>query len=96
MNTEEEDAGEIVAAARRRALGSNPVWRRMSAVLWSGFLGACCTVGVILLAPDYWSTPPITRGRITAIFMIAWLLSLIPALAASLLASPPDHDDNAK
>jgi hypothetical protein len=96
MNTEEKDAGEIVAAARRRALGSNPVWRRTSAVLWSGFLGACCTVGAILFVPDYWSAPPITRGRITVIFMIAWLLALVPALAASLLASPSDGNDNAQ
>lgn len=84
----EEEASHIVSAARGRGLGSQPRWRRAGAVLWSAFLGACCTLAAALLAPDYWTTIPLGFGQLTVIFAVAWAISVIPALSASLLASP--------
>lgn len=91
----EEEAQHIVSAARSRGLGSQPRWRRTGAVLWSAFLGACCTLAAALLAPDYWTSSPLSFEHLTAIFLVAWGLSVIPALSASLLASPP-HEDSAR
>ena len=94
----QEDAHNIVTAARKRGLGSQPRWRRTGAVLWSAFLGACCALAAVLLAPDYWSSSPFTLDRLTVIFVVAWTVSLIPAVSASLLASPPESptDDDAR
>ena len=92
----EDDATGIVSAARRRALGSQPRWRRAVAVLWSAFLGGCCTLAAALLAPDSWTTSPLSLDHLTIIFVVAWALSLIPALSASLLAAPPHGDTKAE
>jgi CHASE2 domain-containing sensor protein len=89
-----EEAHHIVSAARSRGLGSQPRWRRTGAVLWSAFLGACCTLAAALLAPDYWTTSPLGFDHLTIIFIVAWFISVIPALSASLLASPSEQDSD--
>lgn len=103
MNEPEQEAGEaaedIVAAASHRGLGDRPLLRRISALLWSGFLGACCLLAVVVLMPEEWLQPPFGLDRIAAVFFGGWVLSLIPAGAAWLLAPPradkvrADEDD---
>jgi hypothetical protein len=88
----DEEAKRIVSGAASRGLGSQPRWRRASAVLWSSFLGACCTLTAALLAPDYWTLTPLSFEHLAAIFVVAWAISVIPALSASLLAAPPQSE----
>jgi hypothetical protein len=90
--SEHQEADHIVSTARSRGLGSQPRWRRTGAVLWSAFLGACCTLAAALLAPDYWTSSTLSFENLAAIFGLAWLICVIPALSASLLASPPGDD----
>jgi hypothetical protein len=86
---EQDEAEAIVQGARRRALGARPALRRVAGVLWSGFLGAVVIIDLLALAPDGWDLPPLDDSRVAVSFGLAWLLCLIPAIAASLLAAPP-------
>ena len=89
QETDHEDhADTIVAFASRRGLGDRPRLQRASGVLWAGFLGACCLMAVVLLIPEDWLTAPVSFERLAAAFVVFWIQSLIPAWAASLLASP--------
>ena len=92
--TEEIDKDvHIVEAAARRGLGARPAWQRAAAVLWSSFLGATCSLLTLLLTPEEWMTPPYSEARLAAIFATAWLLAMIPAIAASYLATPSRDRD---
>jgi hypothetical protein len=83
-----EEAAVIVAAAKGRALGSTDAWRQLSAVLWASFLGATASLLVVLLLPAEGWLPLNTAARAAAAFALLWLLALIPALIASVLAAP--------
>lgn len=81
-------AQDITRQAARRALGGRPALRMLAVVVWSGFLG-----GVVLLLawlamtpPDMLAAPPLEQ--LTFVFLAGWLLSLVPAAAAALLARP--------
>jgi hypothetical protein len=81
-------ADHIVATALRRGLGTRPGMRRLAAVLWSGFIGAVCFIIALSLAPDEWGFPELTYRLVAIFFGLSWLLCLIPAFAASVLAGP--------
>ncbi len=83
-----EEAAAIVATALRRGLGERPRLRRTSAVAWSAFLGACAMMAAGMLLPEDWLTTPVGFERLAFAFLVSWLLSLIPAIAAAMLALP--------
>lgn len=79
----------------RRALDDRPLLRRVSTVVWASFLGAAVSMTVLLLIPDRITLPPTTPRDGALIFVGLWLLAVIPAWFASVLAdtSPKDDDD---
>lgn len=81
----------VVAAARQRALGRRPWLRRFSALLWASFLGAAISTAALLLTPDSWPLPPSTLADTGKVFGVLWLLALVPAGIAAVLATPPDQ-----
>jgi hypothetical protein len=89
-----DEAHDIVAAARKRGLGSRPQWRRWGSVLWASFIGACCSLIALLLAPSDWELPEWDMEQLSIVFGISWLLALIPALAASYTAPAVDRHGN--
>lgn len=86
---ERDEAEAIMRGARRRGLGARPLLRRAAAVLWSAFLGAVVGVGALALAPEDAQPPTLDEQGWALTFGLVWLLCLIPALSASVLASPP-------
>ncbi|MDE2149987.1 MAG: hypothetical protein KGJ55_09190 [Gammaproteobacteria bacterium] len=90
-----DEAGEargITQGAARRALGERPLLRRISLILWPAFLGAAATMLALLLVPENFVLPPQTPGGTAIVFMALWLLALIPAWIAAVLASPARAD----
>ena len=79
--------------AARRMLGSRPRLRQLSAIAWSSFLGAACTMAALLLAPLGIMLPPNSLGEVTVIFLALWLLAMIPAGFASVLAAEASSTD---
>ncbi|WP_028081220.1 hypothetical protein [Solimonas soli] len=89
-----EDAAAIVAAARRRALGGSREFRQISAVLWASFLGATASLCTLLLLPGEGWLPLNTPPKLAIGFIVLWLLALIPALIAAVLAAPSVAEDD--
>lgn len=95
----EDDADEgaearaIVEAARRRALGGRREFRQISAVLWASFLGASVALATLLMLPAEGWLPLHTPAQLAAGFAVLWLLAVIPALIAAVLAVPPAAED---
>lgn len=63
--------------------------RRLGGLLWAAFLGAACSIGVLLSLPAHWFEPGAGLGELSLLFFVLWALALVPALAASLLARSP-------
>lgn len=79
-------------ASDRRALDERPAARRVAAVLWSAFLGASCSMVVLLLAPETWALQDLDPGRAALAFIVLFALAVVPALSAMLLSTPADRD----
>lgn len=71
-----------------RGLGLRPWLRLLAVVLWSSFLGAALSTVVLLLLPENWTLPLSSLGSIGITFLLTWLLSMVPALLAAVLAQP--------
>ena len=91
----DDRADAITAAAAQRALGGSRQLRQVSAVLWASFLGATATIATIiaLIPPAGELMPPQTPHHVALLFLIAWLLAVIPALIAAVLATPVRKED---
>lgn len=82
---EDLDAEHIVRYSAERALGSRPLLRSITVMLWSAFLGACVLlVAWLALIPE--PPVPLSLGRLSLIFMALWALALVPAGSAMLLS----------
>ena len=66
-----------------------PSLRRAAALLWSGFLGAACSISVLLSLPESWLAQGGGLRELSLLFFVCWALALVPALSAQLLALPP-------
>ncbi len=82
----DDDAAQIVTAARHRALGTRPRLRRLSVLLWASFLGAALSLIALLLWPEDVPLPPQSLGDAARLFALLWALALVPATTAALLA----------
>lgn len=71
-----------------RGLDRRVGMRRLSAVLWSAFLGAVAMVVTLYFMPEQWTLPPDTPAAAAVTFGVCWLLALIPAAFANALAGP--------
>ncbi|MDR3415185.1 MAG: hypothetical protein P4L83_03275 [Nevskia sp.] len=81
--------GEALRAEyAQRGLGRRPRLRLVSAVLWASFLGASLSTVVLLLTPDSWTLPPTTVDGAARVFVVLWLLALVPATFAAVLTLP--------
>ena len=80
------------AGGRSRRGGSRQL-RQVSAVLWASFLGATATIATIIALPAGELMPPQTPHHVALLFLIAWLLAVIPALIAAVLATPVRKED---
>lgn len=89
----DDRADAITRAAAQRALGGNRQLRQISAVLWASFLGATATIATILALPVGELIPPQTPHHVALLFLIGWLLAVIPALIAAVLATPVRKED---
>ncbi len=89
----DDRADAITAAAAQRALGGSRQLRQVSAVLWASFLGATATIATIIALPAGELMPPQTPHHVALLFLIAWLLAVIPALIAAVLATPVRKED---
>lgn len=90
MNEVDDDnAEQILTHARQRALGRRPHLRRLSVLLWASFLGAALSTLVLVLTPESWPLPPEQLGGAARVFGVLWLLSLVPATIAAVLAEGP-------
>ncbi|WP_028006633.1 hypothetical protein [Solimonas flava] len=89
----EDEAPAIVAGARRRALGGRREFQQISAVLWASFLGASVSLITLLLLPAEGWLPLKTPARVAIGFAVLWLLAVVPALIAAVLATPVERGD---
>lgn len=80
------DAAQIVAHARQRGLGQRPGLRFAAIVLWSGFLGAAAILFAWLAIGDQLLGDTLSFAHTSAVFFLGWLLALIPAITAAVLA----------
>jgi hypothetical protein len=80
------EGAEMIAAARRRGLGSRPALRCAANVGWSAFIGASLALITMLLVPEGWLDAPVEFGRLSLLFLGLWTLALVPALSAALLS----------
>lgn len=71
-----------------RGLGLRPWLRLLAVTLWSSFLGAALSTIVLLFLPDNWSLPTSSLTSIGVTFLLMWLLAMVPALLAAVLAAP--------
>lgn len=71
-----------------RGLGLRPWVRLLAVTLWSSFLGAALATVVLLFMPENWSLPLSSLGSIGVTFLLMWLLAMVPALLAAVLATP--------
>ncbi|MEC9362580.1 MAG: hypothetical protein ACPHN2_18055 [Sinimarinibacterium flocculans] len=63
--------------------------QRVGALLWSGFLGAASSVGVLLTLPPHWFEQGAGFGELSQLFFVCWALAMVPALSAWMLARSP-------
>jgi hypothetical protein len=72
----------------RRGLRWHRRVRLAAAALWSAFLGAALSIIALFLMPEDWTLPPPTPGGAAWTFFALWLLALVPAAFAVVLAAP--------
>jgi len=63
--------------------------QRLGSLLWAAFLGAVCNFAVLLALPAAWFEHDAGLGPLSLLFFLSWALALVPALAAVMLAMPP-------
>lgn len=83
---EEPGAQEIVENAAARVLGRRPRLRELAAIAWSAFLGASVSLLAVLLVPDGWFDAPLGFERLAVVFVLLWILAMIPAASQALLS----------
>ena len=70
-----------------RALAVRPTVRLISVLMWSSFLGAVCTMAALVMMPEGWPLPPETMADDGLLFLVAWVLSMIPSTLVAVLLS---------
>ena len=83
-----EESSDRAGSRRDGVLDRRPGLQRLSSVLWSSFIGAALSATALALVPEDFTLPPRTPGGAAIVFIGMWVLALVPALFASILASP--------
>lgn len=85
MSAADEDLHETERPPPPRALAKRPGLRKLTVLLWAGFLGATALTLTLALMPEHWLVAPVALDDQARVFGLLWLLSLIPALFAGVL-----------
>lgn len=73
------------------ALDRRPLLRLIAAVLWSAFFGAAIGIVALLMLPMMFWEPPMDEAHLAWLFAVMFVIALIPAASAALLARPPEE-----